>query len=149
MIQRFYSHDQTPLFQKDNGPFVLFAAAEADKAEAVAEAVALAAEEIDQKTIDRIDRVAVGLAAMAIRHRDCDRRIHRDVGIKTPPPGSSHFGFLCPLIGLPEPIPAWAKRALEGHHGTPKELVAALRELAVNNRPIESRVQGKANGLAR
>ncbi len=95
----------------------------------------------DQKTIDR---VAVGLAELAIRHRDCDRRIHRDVGIKTPPPGSSHFGFLCPLIGLPEPIPDWAKRALEEHQGTPEELVATLRELAGKEaaKPLEPVQQG-------
>jgi hypothetical protein len=81
---------------------------------------------VDQKTIDR---VCVGLADLAITARDGLRLISPSLS-----QGPYALTLLCDLLGIPEPIPDWAERALEGHHGTPEELVAALRELAGTNR---------------
>lgn len=67
---------------------------------------------IDEQTIDR---VCVGLVNLAVEIGDEPCRL------------------LFLLLGIPEPIPAWVEHALYDHHGTPEELVAALRELAVEN----------------
>ena len=76
----------------------------------------------DQQTIDR---VCVGLAALAVIERDLCRE-HAAL----PPLSTSPYTLLCLLLDIPEPIPEWAERALDEHQRTPELLVAALRELA-------------------
>lgn len=86
----------------------------------------------DQKTIDR---VCVGLADLALQEHS-SRTSHIRVADEVVCLGiPASFGFLCLLLGIPEPIPDWAERALEGHHGRPEQLVEKLRELAGGKSP--------------
>ncbi len=78
----------------------------------------------DQKTIDR---VAVGLAELEINQSNL---LFRKSTGRGAPSLNTPGELLCLHLGIPKPIPDWAKRALEEHQGTPEELVATLRELA-------------------
>lgn len=84
----------------------------------------------DQQTIDR---VAVGLAEITLTDRQLDRHLGAPEDMGDPRP----YRLLVQLIGWRVDdgmeIPIVAQEALEGHHGTPEELVAVLRGLAVEN----------------
>ncbi len=88
---------------------------------------------IDQQTIDRCD---VGLAELAINHGSL---LFRKSTGRDAPSLNTPGELLCLHLGIPEPIPYWAERALEGHHGTPEQLVQALRELAKEKPPLRNR----------
>ncbi len=91
---------------------------------------------IDQQTIDRIDRVAVGLAELILQRRSGKSRLVKR---------------LCWLLKTLIDAPFHADRiktVAEGHHGTPEQLVAKLREKAVAERgEHEVAICGQCHGV--
>lgn len=100
-----------------------------ENAESVIAAAIVAERESRVPTPEAIERVAEGSAESAMI-LDSMRRKHRELTGEDHSVPPRHLRLLLTLLGIPvDPMPNWAQDALDGHHGTPAELVDALRQL--------------------